>query len=168
MPAREPSRPAATYVRLKGAEEMAQERVLGAEGEHLPLDQRTVDVVVLQHDVLLQALDRVVVVGVFQLGQKHLPEKMGWVNKSRLAQARVKGSGSVAKKKKNTNIARPYLAEAALAQHGEEVEVVHVVLPEARYHGGGCGQLARLLELGVRVGRLCCGTSQTTRVGWWV
>lgn len=100
VPAREPSRPAATYVRLKGAEEMAQERVLGAEGEHLPLDQRTVDVVVLQHDVLLQALDRVVVVGVFQLGQKHLPEKMGWVNKSRLAQARVKGSGSVAKKKK--------------------------------------------------------------------
>lgn len=71
-------------------------------------------------------------------------------------------------KKKIANIARPYLAEAALAQHGEEVEVVHVVLPEARYHGGGCGQLARLLELGVRVGRLCCGTSQTKRVGWWV
>ncbi len=46
--------------------------MLAAEGEDLPLDHGALDVVVLKHDVLLQALDGVVAAGGAELGQEHL------------------------------------------------------------------------------------------------
>jgi len=47
---------------LEGAEQVAEVGVLRAQREHLPLDQRALHVVVLQHDVFLQALDGVVTI----------------------------------------------------------------------------------------------------------
>ncbi len=52
---------------------MADERVFAAEGEHLPLDEGALDVVVLKDLILLQALDCVKrVIAVSQFGQNHL------------------------------------------------------------------------------------------------
>ncbi len=52
---------------------MADERVFAAEGEHLPLDEGALDVVVLKDLILLQALDRVKrVIAVSQFGQNDL------------------------------------------------------------------------------------------------
>ena len=52
---------------------MADERVLAAEGEDLPLDEGALDVVVLKDLILLQALDRVKrMIAVSQFGQNHL------------------------------------------------------------------------------------------------
>jgi hypothetical protein len=52
---------------------VADERVLAAEGEDLPLDEGALDVVVLKNLVLLQALDCVKrVIAVSQFGQNHL------------------------------------------------------------------------------------------------
>lgn len=48
-----------------------------------------------------------------------------------------------------------YLAEAALAQHGEEVEVIDGVLLKPRYGRGRCGDATGPLELRKCVGRLC-------------
>lgn len=55
---------------------MAQIGMLGAQCEHFALDQCRIDVVVLQHNVLLEALDRIVICCVTQLGQQHLNEKI--------------------------------------------------------------------------------------------
>lgn len=57
---------------MERAEQMAQIGMIGAKCQHLTLDQRTLDVIVLQHDVLLQALDRIVILGVAQLCQQNL------------------------------------------------------------------------------------------------
>ena len=55
---------------------MADERVFAAQGQDLPLDESALDVVVLKHLVLLQALDRVErVVRVAQLGKNHLLDR---------------------------------------------------------------------------------------------
>jgi hypothetical protein len=52
---------------------VADERVFAAEGEHLPLDEGALDVVVLKDLILLQALDRVKrVIAVSQFGQNDL------------------------------------------------------------------------------------------------
>ena len=57
---------------------MADERVFAAQGQDLPLDEGALDVVVLKHLVLLQALDRVErVVRVAQLGQNYLLDRTG-------------------------------------------------------------------------------------------
>lgn len=53
---------------------MAQIGMLGAQCEHLTLDQCRVHVVVLQHNVLLETLDRIVICRVTQLSQQHLEE----------------------------------------------------------------------------------------------
>ncbi len=47
-------------IRLKGAEKMTEKRMFATQSQNFPLDHRTLDVVVLQHDVLLQAFDRVI------------------------------------------------------------------------------------------------------------
>lgn len=60
------------HLRLERAEEMAQVRMVGAQRQHLPLDQRALDVIVLQHHVLFQTLDRIVVLGVPELCQQNL------------------------------------------------------------------------------------------------
>jgi len=46
--------------------------MLGAEGEYFALDHGALDVVVLQHHVLLEAFDGKVGFGIFQIGQHHL------------------------------------------------------------------------------------------------
>ena len=52
---------------------MADERVFAAEGQDLPLDEGALDVIVLQHLVLLQALDRVErVVGISEFSENNL------------------------------------------------------------------------------------------------
>jgi hypothetical protein len=62
-----------SHLRLKGAKEVADERMFAAEGEDLPLDEGALDVVVLKDLILLQALDRVKrMIAVSQLGQNHL------------------------------------------------------------------------------------------------
>ena len=45
-----------TNVCLKGAEEVAEEGVLHPQGQDLPLNHGTLDVIILQHSVLLQRL----------------------------------------------------------------------------------------------------------------
>ena len=83
---------------------MAEERVLAAERQHLPLDHGALDVVVLQHDVLLQRLDGVV--------------------------RRLRGPQTLPHAR--PQLGQDDLPEGALAQHLEEVEVLHAVLPERR------------------------------------
>ena len=52
--------------------------MFAAQGQDLPLDEGALDVVVLKHLVLLQALDRVErVVRVAQLGKNHLLDRTG-------------------------------------------------------------------------------------------
>ena len=47
----------ATDVCLEGAEEVAEEGVLHPQGQDLPLNHGALDVVILQHRVLLQRLE---------------------------------------------------------------------------------------------------------------
>lgn len=58
---------------------MAQIGMLGAQCEHLTLDQCRVHVVVLQHNVLLETLDRIVICRVTQLSQQHLQEYIRYI-----------------------------------------------------------------------------------------
>jgi len=59
---------------LEGAEQMAEIRMPRRQGENFPLDQRALDVVVLQNDVLLQALYRVNAFRAAQFGQQDFAE----------------------------------------------------------------------------------------------
>jgi len=59
---------------LEGAKEVAEERMPAPQGQHLPLDHGTFDVVVLQHHVLLQAFHRVVGPAAAQFGQQDFAE----------------------------------------------------------------------------------------------
>lgn len=61
-----------TYLCLKCAEEVTQIRMLRAQRQHLTLDQCALHVIILQHDVLLQTFDRVVVLCVSQFRQQNL------------------------------------------------------------------------------------------------
>jgi hypothetical protein len=45
------------YISLESAEQVAEVGMLGAEGEDFALDHGALDVVVLQHHVLLEAFD---------------------------------------------------------------------------------------------------------------
>ena len=60
-----------THVSLESAEQVAEEGMLNPQGERLPLDHGALDVIVLQHGVLPQGLDRVVVLCVTQLSEQH-------------------------------------------------------------------------------------------------
>ena len=81
---------------------MTQERVLAAERQDLSLDHGALDVVVLQHDVLLQRLDGVV--------------------------RRLRRSQTLSHAR--PQLGQYDLAERSLAQHLEEIEVFHAVFPE--------------------------------------
>lgn len=63
-----------THLGLEGAEQVAQIRVFGTQSQHLSFNQGALHVVVLEHDVFLQALDRVVVLRVLQLCEEDLSE----------------------------------------------------------------------------------------------
>ena len=93
-----------THSGLKSTEEVTQERVLAAERQDLPLDHGALDVVVLQHDVLLQRLDGVV--------------------------RRLRRSQTLSHAR--PQLGQYDLAERSLAQHLEEIEVFHAVFSERR------------------------------------
>jgi len=59
---------------LEGAEQMAEVRVPRRQSENFPLDQRALDVVVLENDVLLQAFHRVDAFRATQFGQQDFTE----------------------------------------------------------------------------------------------
>ena len=63
-----------THGRLESAVKVSEERVADSELHHAPLDHVAVNVVVLQHDVLLERLNGVVLLRAFQLGQQHLQQ----------------------------------------------------------------------------------------------
>ena len=78
--------------------------MLAAERQDLPLDHGALDVVVFQHDVLLERLDGVV--------------------------RRLRGSQTLPHAR--PQLGQDDLAERSLAQHLEEVEVLHAVFSERR------------------------------------
>lgn len=61
-----------THLRLESAKQMTQIRMFGAQGQDLSLNERRVHIVVLQNDILFQALDGIIVRGIPQLGQQDL------------------------------------------------------------------------------------------------
>ena len=65
-----------TYWRLKGAEEVAQIRVVGAKGQDFPLYQSVFDVFVVYDFVFAKTLDGEVVPGVLHSRQHNLPKKI--------------------------------------------------------------------------------------------
>ena len=60
------------HLGLEGAVEVGEEGVLPGQGQHPPLHQGALHVVVHQHHVLLQGLHGVVLPRALQLGQEHL------------------------------------------------------------------------------------------------
>ena len=60
------------HLGLEGAVEVGEEGVLPGQGQHPPLHQGALHVVVHQHHVLLQGLHGVVLARALQLGQEHL------------------------------------------------------------------------------------------------
>lgn len=60
---------------MEGAKQMTQIGMFGAQGQDLAFDQRRVHIVVLQYDILFQALDGIIVRGIAQLGQQNLVSK---------------------------------------------------------------------------------------------
>ena len=94
-----------THRGLESAEEVAEERVLAAERQDLPLDHGALDVVVLQHDVLLERLDGVVRRRLIRGSPQALPHA-------------------------RPQLGQDDLAERPLAQHLQKVEVLHAVLPK--------------------------------------
>lgn len=64
-----------TYLRLEGAKQMTQIRVFGAQGQDLAFDERGVNIVILQDNILFQALNGIVVCGVTQLSKQNLYHK---------------------------------------------------------------------------------------------
>lgn len=59
---------------LEGAEQVAEVGMSSGQSQDFALDQRALDVVVLQHHVLLQALDGVDALGAAELRQQDLAE----------------------------------------------------------------------------------------------
>ena len=96
-----------THRGLESAEEVAEERMLAAERQDLPLDHGALDVVVLQHDVLLQRLDGVVRRRLIRGSPQALPHA-------------------------RPQLGQDDLAERAFAKHLQKVEVLHAVLPKRR------------------------------------
>lgn len=93
--------------RLEARVQLDEERRLGGEREHVLLDESALDVVVLDDDVLLQDLDRVQLVRALALGEHHL----------------VDGNRAAQHAAPRVPLSETYLAEAALAEHHQEVEV---------------------------------------------
>ena len=61
-----------THRCLEGAVKVCEERMRDSELHHSSFDQVAIDVVVFQHDVLLQRFDGVDLLSALQLGQQHL------------------------------------------------------------------------------------------------
>ncbi len=93
---------ATTYRRLEGAEQVTDEGMFAPQRQHFSLNHGALDVVIFQHHVLLEALDRIVL----RLSAHH--------------------AGGAAQ------LSQDHLAKGSLAEHLEKVEVFHTVLAERR------------------------------------
>lgn len=60
------------YLGLKRAKQMTQIRVICSQCEDFAFDERTLDIVVLEHYVFFQTFHRVIVIGAFEFGQQYL------------------------------------------------------------------------------------------------
>ena len=90
--------------------------VAAAERQHASLDHRALDVIVLQHHVLLERLDGVELVLAAQLSQHHLHTQPTPLNSGLFMQQFHLRTENIINSEAN-------LAEAAFAEHFEEVEV---------------------------------------------
>lgn len=112
---------------------MAQIGMLGAQCEHLTLDQSRVHIVVLQHNVLLETLDGIVICRVTQLSQQHLEEYIYTIYII---------SCTISFWKLST-----HLAEASFAQHGKKMKIIYRIILKSRYYCGWRGETSGFLEL---------------------
>lgn len=130
---------------MESAKQMTQVGMFGAQGQDLSLNERWVHIVVLQNDILFQALDGIIVRGVPQLGQQDLVNNI-----------------ILLFNQNNISISKyTHFAEATLAEDGQKVEIIYRIILKSRYYCGWRSETSGFLELWICVWCFCA--SETAR-----